>query len=90
MSDMKQVANLNSIVKAFALKWGPPATAPERWHEFVRELRETLNLYANAALLHGALPEKGVPHRWQEPAVERPDKPGQSNMRSGRQRKGKP
>lgn len=52
---------LHDEVKQFVLRWGPKSD--KLCESFVWHLRDLMNSYALAALAHGDLPEKGVPHR---------------------------
>jgi len=52
--------NLHQKVEDFADKWGPHRAM--RYQQFVGELRELLEAYGKAALLHGSLPDSEHDH----------------------------
>lgn len=51
---------LQRKIELFVEAWAPQRERD--YHGFVEHLRRLLNAYAEAALQHGSLPEKGVPH----------------------------
>lgn len=52
--------DLHNKIKGFVEKWGPTSDNTD----FVKDLRDVCNAYAESALVHGTIPEKGVPHNW--------------------------
>jgi len=52
--------SLTEKIVLFVRAWGP--RDPNLHREFVDTLRLLMNEYAEAALIHGAIPEKGVRH----------------------------
>jgi hypothetical protein len=55
---------LQEEIEHFVDAWGPDFVAHNALRRtFINRLRRLLNLYAEAALKHGAIPEKGMPHR---------------------------
>lgn len=53
--------DLQEKIERFAANYGPKE--PSRFNDFVFELREVMNDYARAAIVHGDVPEEGVPHK---------------------------
>jgi hypothetical protein len=54
--------SLQEEVEQFVAKWGPESYKETMREIFIMNLRRLLNHYAEAALQHGALPEKDTPH----------------------------
>jgi hypothetical protein len=62
--------NLQEEIERFVATWGPDRETHSLLRPaFISRLRWLLNLYAEAALKHGAIPERGVPHGYHNAAL---------------------
>lgn len=51
---------LHNIVAAFGEKWGP--REQPKWGEFISDLRDVLEAYGKAAIIHESLPDTEHEH----------------------------